>query len=316
VPDDTEGTINDTTPGSTTSVDYTLNTITGLFVYEPTSKVRVRAGYRTIDRDLERSGFEYGTNEYRNTDYAAGSDDTIILGLVLKPASWFDFDAGYEQGDVAQALTALSATETDRLRIRAGFRINPETKVDVSYMAYENSNTGADFRRPGDCSTGDDVDSGCWNNLVEGTSYSASLWHRPNPNFDFWVRWAQHEIDRVTRMHFNIDGFFATDVGNSVYGNNNTEFAGGVNFSWATRWKAFVRAQFNESDGDSAITGATYSSSLAILQDYADMEGGLTHTFPNDYYVGARLRTFDYDDHNDALDYDGDIFSIVAGLRF
>ena len=172
VPDDTEGIINDTTPGSTTSVDYTLNTVTGLFVYEPISKVRVRAGYRTIDRDLKRSGFEYGTNEYRNTDYDAGSDDTIILGLVLKPVSWFHFDAGYEQGDVAQALTALSPAETDRLQVRAGFRFNPESKVDVSYLAWENTNTGIDFRRPGECSLGDDVDSGCWNNQAEGTSYT------------------------------------------------------------------------------------------------------------------------------------------------
>ena len=316
VPDDTEGSINDATPGSMTSVDYTLNTVTGLFVYEPTGKVRLRAGYRTIQRDLKRSGFEYGTTEYRNTDYDSGSDDTIILGVVLKPVSWFDFDAGYERGDLSQAFTALSAAETDRLRIRAGFRLGEATKFDLGYTAYSNSNTGFDFRRPGDCGAGDDVDSGCWDSRAEGTTTSIAVWHKPSQEFDFWVRYSRHDIDRVTRTHFNLDGFFNTDVGNSVYNNDNTEFSAQVNYSWAKRWKAFLRGTFNESDGDNAITGSTYSSSLMILQDYSDLEGGLTYSFPKDYYVGARFRSFDYDDHNDALDYSGDILSVIAGYRF
>ena len=120
----------------------------------------------------------------------------------------------------------------------------------------------------------------------------------------------------MTRTHFNLDGFFNTDVGNSVYNNDNTEFSAQVNYSWATRWKAFLRGTFNESDGDNAITGSVFSSNRVILQDFSDIEGGLTYTFPKDYYVGARFRTFDYDDHNDALDYDGDILSVIAGYRF
>ena len=32
--------------------------------------------------------------------------------------------------------------------------------------------------------------------------------------------------------------------------------------------------------------------------------------------LGERFRSFDYDDLNDDLDYDGEIFSIVAGLHF
>ena len=55
---------------------------------------------------------------------------------------------------------------------------------------------------------------------------------------------------------------------------------------------------------------------LAVVQEYADIEGGLTYSFPSNYYLGARVRSFDYDDYNDLLDYDGEILSVIAGLRF
>ena len=230
--------------------------------------------------------------------------------------SWFHFDAGYEQGDVSRAFTAVAPAETDRLRVKARFRLGQDTKFDLGYMAYENSNTGLDFRRPGDCVPGGDVDDGCWNHLAEGTTWSLAVFHKPTEDFDFWVRWAEHDFDRVTRTHFNLDTFFGTDVGDSVYDNTNTEFSGQVNYRWAGRWKAYVRARINESDGNNDLVGSTYTNRLVILQDYSDFEGGLTYTFPKDYYVGAGFRTFDYDDHNDALDYDGDILSVIAGLRF
>jgi hypothetical protein len=317
VPDDTEGTINDTTPGSTTRVEYTLSSITGLLVYEPSSKVRVRAGYRTIDRELERSGFEYGTNDYRNTNYDSGSDNTLILGLKVKPASWLQLDGSYEQGDVDQAFTATAPDETDRLRVRASLRPGSATRIDLGYLAYENSNTGFDFRRPGDCTPGGDVDSGCRNSLVEGDTLSASLWRKQGENLDFWVRWAQNNVDRMIRIHFDTDLFFgSTDVGDSVYDNDNTELSGQVNFSWASAWRAYFRAQVNKADGKSAITGSTFSNTLVILQDYSDIEGGLTYSFPSNWYVGARVRSFDYDDFNNALDYDGEMFFLVAGLHF
>lgn len=316
VPDDTEGTILDTTPGSVTQVDYDLSTITGLFVYEPSSTVGVRAGYRRIDRDLTRSGFEYGTNDYRNTPYDSGSDDTLVLGLRLKPVSWFHFDANYEKGEIDQPLTALSPAETDRLRVRASFRPAVRTRIDLSYLAYENSNSGVDFRRPGDCTPGDDIDSGCWNTLAEGTTYSASLWHKQSDSFDFWVRWAQNEVDRVTRIHFDTSVFGATDVGDSVYGNDNTALSGQLNFSWSPRFKAFVRAQHNDSDGRSSILGSMYTNTIPILQEYMDIEAGVTCSLPKDLYVGLRVKTFEYDDFNDSLDYDGEVFSVRVGMHF
>ncbi len=317
VPDDTEGTINDVTPGSTTRVEYKLSTITGLFVYEPSSRVRVRAGYRTIDRELERSGFEYGTNDYRNTNYDSGSDETLILGLKVKLTSWFQLDGSYEQGNVDQAFTATSAAETDRLRVRASLRPGDATRIDLGYLAYENSNNGSDFRRPGDCTPGDDVDNGCWSSLAKGDTYSASVWHKASENLDFWIRWAQNDIDRTTRIHFDTDFFFgSTDVGDSIYDNDYTAWSGQVNFSWASAWRAYFRTQVNKSDGKNSITGSTFSNTLVILQDYSDVEGGVTYSFASNMYVGARLRSFDYDDFNNALDYDGEILSIVAGFNF
>jgi hypothetical protein len=266
---------------------------------------------------LERSGFEYGTNDYRNTNYDSGSDETLILGLKVKPVSWFHLDGSYEQGDVDQAFTATSATETDRLRVRASLRPGSATRIDLGYLAYENSNNGFDFRRPGDCTPGGDVDNGCWSSLMEGATFSASVWHKASEDLDFWVRWAQNDIDRMTRIHFDTDFFFgSTDVGDSVYDNDNTEWSGQVNLSWASAWRAYFRFQVNESDGKSSITGSTFSNTLVILQDYSDVEGGLTYSFAGNLYVGARLRSFDYDDQNDGLDYDGEIFSIVAGLHF
>jgi hypothetical protein len=230
---------------------------------------------------------------------------------------WFKLDASYEQADIDQAFTAAAPTETDRLRVGARFLHGTKTKLDLGYLAFENSNAGVDFRRPGECSPGDDVDSGCWNSLAEGTTISALIWHRANENFDFWFRWAEHDIDRVIRIHYDTDGFFgATDVGDSIYGSNNTEWSGQLNYSWASRWKAFVRAQLNESDGENSIVGTMYANTLVILQDYSDIEAGVTYTFPKQMYLGARFRSFDYDDDNDSLDYDGEIVSIVAGMHF
>jgi hypothetical protein len=316
VPDDTEGTINDATPGSATRLDYELDTVTGLFVYEPTSRIRVRAGYRLIDRTVERGGYEYGTNEYRNSDYDSGDDETWILGFRLKPAAWLDLEADYEQAEVDQAFSAVAPTETDRLRFRAAFRPREGTRIDLAFLDHERTNTGADFRRPGDCGPGGDADSGCWNSEIEGSTYSVLLWNRTSEKLDFWLRWAQYDLDRITRIHFNLDTFFATDVGDSVYGVDNTEWSGQLNFSWAAPWRAFLRLRFNESDGASSIVGTNFADTFLVLQDYTDVEGGLTYTFPRGAYLGGRVRSFNYDDGNSLLSYDGQIVSVLAGYRF
>ena len=72
----------------------------------------------------------------------------------------------------------------------------------------------------------------------------------------------------------------------------------------------------NDSDGNDGLAGPTYTNDIVIAQDFSDVEAGVTYTFPSRLYLGGRYRLFDYDDVNDRLDYDGAIFSLVAGLNF
>ena len=81
-------------------------------------------------------------------------------------------------------------------------------------------------------------------------------------------------------------------------------------------WKLFFRARINDANGHNRITGTTFSNNIDIMQDFSDIEVGLTYTFDNGVYVGGRIRMFDYDDVNDRMDYDGDIVSLTAGLSF
>jgi len=317
VPDDTEGSVNDDTPGSVTNVDYTLQSITGLFDYAPSSKIRIRAGYRTVDRDMTRSGFEYGASGNRNSDFESNSDDTIILGLMVKPRTWLRLSADYEQDDIEQAFTAVAPMEVDRLRVRARFTPGSDMRVDLSYLDYENKNHGADFRQDGSCPVpGGDIDDGCWSSSGEGNSLSASFWHKANQKLDYWFRWAQQDFDRVVRVRYDLDPFGIAENGDSSYAIDSTEWAGHVNLNWAKQWKGFLRLRVNDASGANDLAGTLYTNSLMIGQDFSDLEAGVTYTFPRGLYLGGRYRIFDYDDLNDRMDYDGDIFTLIAGFSF
>ncbi|MHC4990578.1 MAG: hypothetical protein ACYTGC_06315 [Planctomycetota bacterium] len=318
VADDLEGTVNDDTPGSVTSVEYSLDTLTGLFDYAPSNRYRFRLGFRTISRELLREGFEFGTNDYRNTPFESDSDDTLIVGMVLDPLEWFRFEADYEAGDITQAFTAVAPMETDRVRARARFTPHPDLHVDVGYTGYDNSNLGSDFRVSDDCSVpGADIDSGCWNTHAEGTIYSARIWHRPTPDVDYWFSWTRSDVDRKVRIRFDTEEFFNSgENGDSIYDNLSTDLAGQVNIRWNDTWRLFFRARINDADGTDRITGATFSNTIDLSQDFSDAEVGLTYSFENGLYVGGRVRMFDHDDANDRLDYDGDIISVVVGYRF
>jgi hypothetical protein len=316
VADDLEGTVQDVTPGSTTRVDYTLETLTGLLDYAPSDKYRFRFGYRTISRELERSGFEFGTNDHRNTPFESDGDDTLILGATLKPVDWFRLDANHEQGDIAQAFTAVAPMETDRTRIRARFTPQPELQIDLGFTGYDNENLGVDFRQA-DCSApGADIDDGCWASRADGESFSARISHRPGGGVDYWFSWARSDVDSVVRVRFDTDDFFnSAENGDSTYANVSTELAGRINIRWHESWKLFLSARLNDADGHNRIAGTTYSNTVDILQDFSDVEAGLTRSFANGMYVGGRLRMFDYDDVNDNLDYDGEVVSFVVGVE-
>jgi hypothetical protein len=316
VPDDNEGIVYDPAAGIQTSLDYTVNSIAGIIDYAPSSKVKFRIGYRTVDRKLERSGYE-PPDGYRNTDFESDPDETIVLGLNLKPVRWFLLDADYEAGDISQPFTAVSPMEKDRLRVRAGFEPQTDMRLDLTYLGYKNTNNGVDFRQAGDCDSFDSsIEDGCWNTEMEGETYSASFWHKASKSFDYWFRWAQSDFDSVVALQFDTDFFGIGERGDSLYDNTSNQWAGQVNFSWARPWKGFLRFRINDSNGNNVITGPTFTNNLIIGQDYSDVEGGLTYTFLSGLYVGGRYRVFDYDDQNDLLDYDGDIFTIVLGVGF
>jgi hypothetical protein len=318
IADDLEGTVMDDTPGSVTRVDYAVDTLTGLFDYAPTDRYRFRLGYRNISRELERDGFEFGTNDYRNTPFESDSDGTVIAGMILRPVDWFRLDANYEQGDISQAFTAVAPMETDRVRIRARFTPQRDLRIDVGYTGYDNSNHGVDFRQSDDCSApGADIDSGCWAGSSEGTTYSARIWHRPVADVDYWFSWARHDVDSAVRIRFDTEEYYnSAENGDSIYDNLSTEFAGRVNIRWDDTWRLFFRARINDADGQNRFSGVTYSKTIALVQDFSDVEVGLTYAFDNGMYVGGRYRMFDYDDVNDRMDYDGEILSLVAGLEF
>jgi hypothetical protein len=279
--------------------------------------IRIRAGYRTVDRDVTRSGFEYDASGYRNSDYESNGDDTMILGLILKPRKWLQLSADYEQDDIEQAFTAVAPMEVDRLRARARFTPGSDMRIDLSYLDYENKNQGADFRQAGACpGPGGDIDEGCWSSNGEGTSYSAAFWHKANQKLDYWFRWAQQDFDRMVRTHYDLDPFGIAENGDSIYTSDSTEWAGHVNYDLAEQWRGFVRIRVNDSSGANGLTGQIYTTGLIIDQDFSDVEAGLTYTFPRGLYLGGRYRIFDYNDYDNRLDYDGDIFTLVAGFSF
>lgn len=318
VPDDTEGIVNDVTPGSTTRVDYGLDTITGLIEWSPVPEARIRAGYRTIDRELERSGFEYGFSDVRNTSFESNSDSTVIVGLMVRPVSWFRLNADYEEGDVSRAFTATGPMETNRLRAQLRFEPQDGMRIDLGYLDYDNRVRDSDFRIPGACPFGaDGVDDGCWNSDMAGSTYSVSFWHKANADLDYWFRWARRDVDSRVAVLFDTDLFFnSSDNGNSIYASTSDEWAVQINYRGFEHWSTFVRARVNNSDGDNDLVGTTFVRRLPIAQDYADWEVGATYDFKNGLYVGGRFRSFDYDDANDRLDYDGEILSLVLGYRF
>lgn len=315
--DDLEGIVGDTVPGSTTEVEYSVTTWTGLLEYAPRAGYRFRLGYRTIDRSLDRSGFEYGFQEYRNTSFESDSDDTVLVGLVVQPYDWFRFDADYEQGDIAQAFTAVAPTERDRLRVRARFTPMEDFRIDVGFLDYENTNDGVDFRDSGDCGApGADIDDGCWSSRSEGTTLSVGMWHEVGPKVRYWCRWARHDVESDVRLRYDLALFNDAENGDSIYENVATSIAGQVEVVPADPWKVYLRGRIQQSDGSNRIEGGTFATDIALLQDFTDLEAGVTYSFPNGLYVGGRYRTFEYDDDDVRLDYDGDMVYGIAGYRF
>jgi hypothetical protein len=315
--DDTEGAFNDAVPGSRTRSDWKHRSITGLVDWAASPKVRVRAGYRTIDRELERSGFELDLSDTRNASFESDDDDTIVAGLVLHPVKWLRMNADWEDGDVARAFTATSPTERTHLRALARFTIRPEMQLSLAHTAFENTTRGADFRLSPSCSTpGSDIDDGCWNSDAEGRTYSASFSHRVGPELGYWLAWTRRDLDSNVRVLFDTDDFFVVDRGWSLWQSDSSMWSGRIDWAWSEPWTSFAGFRVSDSDGDEDFQGQTFATRERIDQTLTDVEVGLTRTLRKGVYVGGRFRTFEYDDDQDRLDYDGEMLTAVVGATF
>ncbi len=291
--------------GSETLFDYEINTTTATLAYQPTRELRLRAGYRMIDRELIRAGF----GGLRDTDLDSDEDDTLIFGASWRPAKWFKFNADYEDGEIKQPFNAVAPFESEHTRVRASFMPQSQMRVDLTYLDFENTNTAEDFRAPGQF----------WDSSQEGTTWSGNFWHKPNDDLDYGVRYARQEIDSNVRVVFDRDFGPPPPIqdGNSIFDTDNTQFGCHARYAWSN-FTANLRWASVESDGDNLALGDVDGllNNAVIDQDYQDIELGLTYSFDSGMYLGASFRDFDYDDGNDLLDYEGDIFTVRAGLTF
>jgi hypothetical protein len=312
--DDEDG---DGFPGTQTEVDWEVETVTAFVDYRPTRRVGLKAGYRTIDRELKREGF--GT--LRDTPFESDGDETLIFGVALRPTDWFRFNADYEDGEVDQPFNAVAPEESEHIRARAVFTPQEDMRVEAEYTDFEITNEAPDLRDPGSV----------WNGDQEGTSYSVAFWHAPRQGLDYLFRYTDQDVESVIGVTFDTAGFGAVEQGDSIVDVDSDQFAAYINYSWAPEWKVHLRYLTTESEGNNVLFGSVNGlvNDEQIEQEYEDATIGVTYTFETGLWVGVDLREFDYDDggrrvdsagsvlfRNNGLDYDGQIFTIRAGLAF
>ena len=332
------------TPGDTceldpsaiaTSVDYSIDTLTGLIELRPTRVLTLQAGYRTIDRTLDRDGF----GSLRDQNFKSDGDSTLVLGVAWQATSWLKLNADYEDGELDQAFTAPTALESERTRVRASIKPRDGLRVDLALHDFETSNGSLPSRSwygicaatGAVCSTdlacdavtpGDTCNIAPFESVTTGTSWSASFWQRATERVDYLFRYAEQDVRSSTAVLFDGPGFggpTAFAFGDTVFDNTNTQWTGQVNLRWGTPWRLYGRYGFSESDGHNRLLNdspAGFSNDEPIEQEFTDAEVGATYTFPSGLFFGASLRDFDYDDDNNLLDYDGRSLILRGGVRF
>ncbi len=286
-----------------TTLDYDVDTIAGILEYQPISSLRLRGGYRTTDRALERDGFD-GTLGLRDEEFDSDGDETWVVGVAWRATDWLRIFADYEDGDREMPFTAVSLVETERARFRAAITPQPAMRVDLSYTDFENRNPVFDSRS-------------------EGTSWALSFYHRANERLDYLFRYSEQDVETATPIIFDISSFNFTfpgdtEPGASFFDTDHTQGLAQVNWSWSEPWRAYLRYVMAESDGSDLFTGDASGviNDEVIDQEYMDVEAGLFYTFPGGLFVGGSFRVFDYDDENDLLDYDGEMLEFRSGLTF
>jgi hypothetical protein len=280
-----------------TMSDYAHQSYGLILEGRPSRKLTLSAGYRQVDRSLDRAGF--GTA--RDADYDSKGDSTLVFGLDWSPVRWFELHADYEDGDVDRPFTPVSPYQTEGSRARARFKPKEDMYVDLTWRGHQNDNTATAF-----------------SSTAEVTNYMVAFWHRHGERLDYVLRYSQTEIDTATRVNFDTAAFGGTEDGVTTYDNEYTNLMGQINYRWPRNWRAYLRYRTGENDGSNVLTGDVTGivNLQPIAQEFDSATVGAIYDFSSGLYLGLSYEIIDYDDVNALLDYETDITTFWAGLRF
>lgn len=319
VEDDVDG---DGNPGTAIREDYRADTWTALLEYRPSRSYRLRGGIRGVDRELSRAGFAAGS--FRNIDFESKTDTTLLAGISARPISWLRLNADYEDGDVEQPFNAVAPKEREHLRFGATLTPRDGLRVRASFLDVSSTNNAFDFRDLESACDGVDndtdsvIDEGCWDGEQDSQTISLDLDHRPVEGVSYFLRYATQDIKSDVRIAFDEAGFATVGQGSSVFDIENRQWLAQLNVGAAGPFRGYVRLAYSESEGANRILndGPGFTSSQVIEQEYVDGEVGVSWDVGRDLVVGGSLRSFEYDDDNDLLDYEGAIVQLRVGLKF
>ncbi len=280
--------------------DWSIDTITALLDWRPMSSLALRAGYRTIDRELERDGFD----SVRDEDFSSDGDETLVLGASWRPNRWLRVSADHEEGDIDASFTTISPLEKSHTRARVTVTPVENVQVGVNYLDFKNERQASTF----------DATS-------EGNSLGLGVTYQPSPRIDLMLRYSMQEVETVADSL--LDRASTTEFPDrSTYDADSDIIEAAFSFRPSPRWQGFVRVLLSESDAENGAFGGelstvtTLPSVLPIDQDFQHYELGGRYTLDSGIFFGVSAGIFDYDDVNDLLDYDGTTLEFSAGAAF
>jgi hypothetical protein len=292
-----DGTVDQLSPTS----DYELSTATALLEWRPSGSFGLRAGYRIVDRELERAGW---LSDARDENFESDGDNTWLAGLTWRPADWVRLSAEYEDADIDTAFTEVLPLERSRTRARVVFMPQDQMQIGVTFLDFEANNEAGTFFAE-----------------TEGTTWTASFWHRASERVDYLFRYSTQELDRFADVQYDGAGFGAVLDGISIYDSEMDFWHGRLNYQAAANWRTFVRFTVADAEAfdesfvdDPEATG--FPSIKDLTQDWSRYDAGAYYDFDSGLFVGLVGGYFDLDQANDLLDYDGMLWELHGGMRF
>lgn len=290
-----------TTPIST-FFDYNADVANALLELRPIKTLTLRVGGQLVSRDLTREGFDpLDPTNVRNQDFKSDGDLTLLFGFVWRAADWVRLSGDYEVGDVERPFTVTSPYQTERLRARVAFMPADDMRIDLSYLDFKNTQNAL-----------------AYDHIAEGDTWSAAFWHKPNRYLEYSLGYSEQGLDATTQILFDGPGFGANEDGTTQFDDTNRFIHAQFMVHFSDRWDGFLRYIDSEADGTNPFRGEVSGliSLSPLNQEYQEWELGLTRRFPSGLFVGGSVREIDYKDVNTALDYDGTILTVRAGIRF